>query len=62
MKTGSTRQDNVIIGIDPDNHGAVAVIRVQQIDSSALSELDSLAVKVYDIPLEKVHVGKRIRK
>lgn len=53
-----------MIGIDPDNGGAIAVVRLGR-DVSANDMLEALAhveVEIHDMPLEKISVGKRERK
>lgn len=55
-------KDSTIIGIDPDNHGAVAVIRPEPASGSILADASKYSLGVYDMPLEKVNVGKRVRK
>lgn len=50
------------MGIDPDNHGAVAVVRLQADEGPLLEALGKAIPQIFDMPLEKVAKGKRIRK
>ncbi len=60
--TASSTRQKVVIGIDPDNHGAVAVIRIPEACSGVLEHLSQVDVEIHDMPLEEISVGKRIRR
>jgi len=55
-----------VIGIDPDNSGAIAVVRLgvdsQGGEGNMLKALSKVEVEVHDMPVEKISVGKRLRK
>lgn len=54
--------EKLVIGIDPDNHGAVAVIRIPEACTGVLDYLSQAEVEIHDMPLEEISVGKRIRR
>lgn len=55
-------KEHLVVGIDPDNHGAVAVVRISQGCVPLLEALQNASPDIYDMPLEKVVKGKRVRK
>ena len=52
----------VLVGIDPDNSGAVAIISISVDSSSMLEVLRNIDVAVHDMPCMQVSVGKRQRR
>ena len=60
--TAAGINEQTIIGIDPDNGGAVAVISVPQENIGVLEHLSQTDVEIHDMPLEEINVGKRIRR
>ena len=60
----SSHTSSVVLGIDPDNQGAVAVVRFQQagLQPPIHTALQAVSVEVHDMPCIGVPVGKRTRK
>ena len=51
-----------MLGIDPDASGAVAVMHWDVAAGPEALKLEDATLQVYDMPLESVPVGKRLRK
>ena len=57
-----------MIGIDPDNSGAIAVVKLgaasqgEGVDKDIMQALSNVEIEVFDMPLEKISVGKRQRR
>ena len=57
-----------VIGIDPDNSGAIAVVKLGAAsqgvggEKDIMQALSNVEVEVFDMPLEKISVGKRQRR
>lgn len=60
--TAASTNKKAVIGIDPDNQGAVAIISLPVENDGLLEHLSQTDVEVYDMPLEEINVGKRIRR
>lgn len=57
-----TQQKRVLLAVDPDNSGAVAVAHLQADGGPLLALLHRTDVTLHDMPCLKVAVGKRQRK
>ena len=62
VRSPNTLRKLCVLGIDPDISGAIAVMQWNVSPTVAKLELQDATIQIYDMPVTKVAIGKKLRR